>query len=776
VAAPPTAAAESITAAAESIKDVLDPSSPLEPESAAAPRQPSQRQTEANEDPRPRKKAKTSRTKISRVALFLIFGGVSFSLLVVVASIFLCVQLWKNYARESSAVTTVRIGPRGFAPMFPMPAVPPNGQPNPDEDEDKDQAQKPAAVKDLRPLPPPRAPEFSSPPPKDAGAVVPSTGPANAELSPEVVQKVKQATVYLRVTLAEGSIAQGSGFFGVEPNIILTNAHVVGMLGMGSRPPKDIEVVHNSGEKDEKKFTAQVLAVDRRSDLAVLRVLTPGVMTAPAVPPSPPLEVKSARNLRETQQVWIVGFPFGARLGKEITVSHSSVSRLHKDNSGVLALVQVNGGMHPGNSGGPVVDAYGNVVGVAVSGMAHTQINFAVPGDYVHVILNGRIAGLTIGQPYLKEGVIRVAVTMPMIDPLERILQPAVEVWAGDPASVPRPPATSQPAQQPGDTPHQVQTLEYRNQVAQGEITLPGLPDGKVYWVQPVWRNRADGPQWATANIYPVPPPVEHRPVQLVYKHQVGSNRPLTLHSWLAMKLLDFRTGEHTLTATTAIRCNENTQVVGTEDVANVRLQYRAYNTDYQLDNRVIPNANLPRIRQDISTLAADLSIDKQGNLVGNQVDTKRVSQNSLTDLALIHEHVQQALEVSAVPLPNKLVAPGESWKAERSLPHPLAGQSDAGVLDLTYTYVGVRKRNGREEAVLALDGKVRNLKPEGARVEGRAHGTAVVDLAGGQVHQADLALILDLDLAQSAGLTIRADGTLDVRLERTLPAANSNN
>jgi S1-C subfamily serine protease len=618
-------------------------------------------------------------------------------------------------------------------------------------------------------LPPPREPEFLSPAPKDTGSEVPPTGPANVELAPDVVKKVKQATVYLRVTLAEGPIAQGSGFFGVEPQIILTNAHVVGMLQPESRPPKNIEVVLNRGEPDEKHFAAQVLAVDRGSDLAVLRVQTSGNAAVP-----PPLEVHSARSLRETQRVWIIGFPFGTQPGKEITLSDSSVSSLRKDNNGVLFRVQVNGGMHPGNSGGPVVDASGNVVGVAVSGMARTQINFAVPGDQVHVILNGRIAGLTVGQPYLKEGVIRAAVTMPMIDPLGHIRQPAVEVWTGGPASTSRPPATTQPPQQPGDTPHRAQPLEYRNQVAQGEITLPALSNGQVYWVQPVWKNRTGESQWATANVYPIPLPVERRPVRIVYKHQVGSNRPLTLHSWLSMKLLNFA-GEHTLTASTAAQCNENTQVVGAEDVANVRLQYRAYNTDFQVDNQVRMPFNLSRIRHDIGTLAADLSVDKQGNLVGNQIDIKRVPQESRTDLPVIHEQVQQALEVCTVPLPNRQVAPGESWKAERTLPHSVPGQSDAGLLDLTYTYVGVRQRNSREEAVLALEGKVRNLRPEGRRVEGQAHGTAVVDLASGQVLQADLAFLLDMDLAQAGGGTTRVNGKLDVRLQRTLPAVDGN-
>src|SRR5258707_878005 len=103
--------------------------------------------------------------------------------------------------------------------------------------------------------------------------------------------------------------------------------------------------------------------------------------------------LSSFRKLETEDVLTVISFPFGSNIGKEITVSTSSVSSLRKEESGALTKVQVNGGMHPGNSGGPVVDSFGNVVGVAVSILRGTQINFAVPGDYVRSIFHGRIAG-----------------------------------------------------------------------------------------------------------------------------------------------------------------------------------------------------------------------------------------------------------------------------------------------------------------------------------------------------------------------------------------------
>ena len=86
------------------------------------------------------------------------------------------------------------------------------------------------------------------------------------------VGKVKKATAYLRVTMGNGQVAQGSGFFAAEPGLVFTNAHVVGMLGNASGLPNKIEVVVHSGEPDEFTRVGQVLGVDRINDLGLIRV------------------------------------------------------------------------------------------------------------------------------------------------------------------------------------------------------------------------------------------------------------------------------------------------------------------------------------------------------------------------------------------------------------------------------------------------------------------------------------------------------------------------
>jgi S1-C subfamily serine protease len=312
----------------------------------------------------------------------------------------------------------------------------------------------------------------------------------NGQLAPQVLQRVKRATVYLRVALPGGKVAMGSGFFGVEPGIILTNAHVVGLKANPPRQPLSIEAFLNSGEPDEKQLSVELIGADVGADLAVLRTSTKDVPK--------PLEVKSAHDLRETQKVFIFGFPFGEQLGKNITVSESSVSSLRWE-AGELVAVQVNGGMHPGNSGGPLVNTRGDVIGVAVAVIRGSQIDFAVPGDAVHEIFKGRPTGVELSAPRSTPGGVTLSAKLTMVDPMNRVEEVGIDIWTGDPGKE-RPSSRKKPEEEPGDSAHLHTRLNYNKQgLAEGDLKLPDLPAGKVYWLQPTWVDDGHETHWATA-------------------------------------------------------------------------------------------------------------------------------------------------------------------------------------------------------------------------------------------------------------------------------------
>jgi len=203
--------------------------------------------------------------------------------------------------------------------------------------------------------------------------------------SPDVVDKVKKATVRILVAYKNGKGASGSGFVEKDSRLVLTNAHVVGMLDPKDMGPKEIELIVNSGEGDkEYALGGELLTVDKENDLAIIRPFIIDIGSRHIVPDG--IVVPRASNVVELQKLYVFGFPLGDALGAEISVRPTTVTSLRKE-GGKLSKIQVEGGMTSGNSGGPVVDAKGNVVGVAVSGIKGEAINFAIPGEMVQQLL-----------------------------------------------------------------------------------------------------------------------------------------------------------------------------------------------------------------------------------------------------------------------------------------------------------------------------------------------------------------------------------------------------
>ena len=139
----------------------------------------------------------------------------------------------------------------------------------------------------------------------------------------------------------------------------------------------DVTVVFRSGAKDEESVHGELAAVDPEEDLAIVKA--GGVKQMPK-----PIDYLHEPELSETMPIYTFGFPLGDELatGKRspaITVGKGSVSSLRMDDDGNLALVQIDAALNHGNSGGPVVDASGRLVGVAVARIADSTQH--QPGD-----------------------------------------------------------------------------------------------------------------------------------------------------------------------------------------------------------------------------------------------------------------------------------------------------------------------------------------------------------------------------------------------------------
>jgi S1-C subfamily serine protease len=209
--------------------------------------------------------------------------------------------------------------------------------------------------------------------------------------SPEVVAKVKKATVMVRVLFKDGTGGEGSGFVEKSSGLIVTNAHVVGLKDPKHSPWKYINLVVNSGLGDKEFTLAGEIEdgdVDPENDLALIHPKIIEIGERHAVPDG--IVVAKNPTLVELQSLFVFGFPLGTSIGAEISVRPTKISSFRQDKNGKLKLIQCEGGITFGNSGGPVIDVKGNVVGVVVARIKDDTINFAVPSEKVLELLQRR--------------------------------------------------------------------------------------------------------------------------------------------------------------------------------------------------------------------------------------------------------------------------------------------------------------------------------------------------------------------------------------------------
>jgi len=153
-----------------------------------------------------------------------------------------------------------------------------------------------------------------------------------------------------------------------------------------------VTVVLHSGTPNESKHVAEIVAVDPEADLATLRI--GGARNVPD-----PLDTTQETPVQETMPVAILGFPGGVQ---EIQTHEGKVSQVRRDDKGMLEDLQVNGSLIPGNSGGPIVDVQGRLVGIAVSTVMGKNVGFAIPASRLDHMFKGSLhAGLVFQiKPY----------------------------------------------------------------------------------------------------------------------------------------------------------------------------------------------------------------------------------------------------------------------------------------------------------------------------------------------------------------------------------------
>ncbi len=188
-------------------------------------------------------------------------------------------------------------------------------------------------------------------------------------------------------------LSAGSGYLVTADGYIMTNKHVV-----SEAAGTEYAVVLNDDEHKGKSIPAKVLATDPTNDIAILKIEETGL---------PFLTFADSDAIQVGQTAIAIGYALGQF---ENTVSKGVVSGLARSiNAGgsmmrsehLSGIIQTDAALNPGNSGGPLLDVEGNVIGMNVAVASAQSIAFALPANDVRSVFESVKATGKIERAFL---------------------------------------------------------------------------------------------------------------------------------------------------------------------------------------------------------------------------------------------------------------------------------------------------------------------------------------------------------------------------------------
>lgn len=194
------------------------------------------------------------------------------------------------------------------------------------------------------------------------------------------------------ITTVENSATQGSGIILTSDGYVVTNAHVIG----NSKTQYLLQVVTSDG----KSYNAGVVGYDSRTDIAVLKMDDAKDLKAAAF--------GNSENIELGEDIIVVGNPGGLDYQNSITKGIVSAVDRKMSSTSLVKYIQTDAAINPGNSGGPIVNLYGQVVGIATAKIVSEKyegMGFAIPSATAKDIID------TLMKKGYVEGRVKIGIT-----------------------------------------------------------------------------------------------------------------------------------------------------------------------------------------------------------------------------------------------------------------------------------------------------------------------------------------------------------------------------
>lgn len=223
------------------------------------------------------------------------------------------------------------------------------------------------------------------------------TDPNKTTLSiPEIVREVSPATVSIYIIevvdgQGEAPVSAGSGFIITDDGYIVTNAHVI----EAAIDNEEQYYVAVNVPGYESKIKATIIGKDIQTDIAVIKLVEEG--------PYPTVTLGDSDTLQVGELVVAIGNPLGRLEGTVTAGVVSALNREMNNNGYTMDLIQTDASVNEGNSGGPLINSFGEVIGVTNAKMGSAEgLGFAIPVTAVNSVIESIINyGMVIGRTYL---------------------------------------------------------------------------------------------------------------------------------------------------------------------------------------------------------------------------------------------------------------------------------------------------------------------------------------------------------------------------------------